>query len=61
MTKGNHNKFRSHCGSVQSGNEKPTDSARRSASEYAKDRVPDCAYLLHAGIASTRRHGKDKS
>ncbi|MDX1518804.1 MAG: hypothetical protein R3318_01695 [Gammaproteobacteria bacterium] len=51
------NKFRGHFGSVHQGvsGNSGTD-VKKERINREKDRLPDCAYLLHAGIASARRH-----
>ena len=50
------NKFRSHCGSVQSVSGQSADGIKQSFKVYQRERAPDSTYILHAGFASARRH-----
>lgn len=50
------NKFRSHCGSVQSVDGEAGSTVNQSNRSNQKERLQDNPYLLHAGFASARRH-----
>ncbi|MCG8325317.1 MAG: hypothetical protein MI673_07350 [Thiotrichales bacterium] len=56
MIKNLANKFRSNCGSVQSVTGRSGNDAQHPRHNTHKNRGPDCAYLLHAGFASTQRN-----
>ncbi len=51
------NQFRSYAGSVHSGETSQSAVDDKTLIRHQdKPRLPDCAYVLHAGIANVRRH-----
>lgn len=57
MIKSIANKFRSHCGTVQQiVSRQGKTSQTQKIHPVDKPRLPDCSYVLHAGIASTQRN-----